>query len=115
VRRVALTLSALTATGLVLTACGERSSPSPWADIPIPQKVEGSQTVTWYWPLTGFKVRSNKTAKLDHRVLVAKMDNTVSSRPQVGQRKADLVVEDLVERGLPRLGVFYYSHLPGIV
>ena len=30
--------------GLVLTACGERSSPSPWADPPIPpipQKIEG--------------------------------------------------------------------------
>jgi hypothetical protein len=106
VRRVVLTLSALIATGLVLTACGERSSPSPWADPPIPpipQKVEGGQTVTRYWPLTGFKVRSNKTAKLDHRVLVAKMDNTVSSRPQVGLSKADMVVEELVEGGLTRL------------
>jgi hypothetical protein len=115
VRRVVLTLSALTAAGLVLTACGERSSPSPWADIPIPQKVEGSHTVTRYWPLTGLKLRSNKTAKLGHRVLVAKMDNTVSSRPQVGLRKADMVVEELVEGGLTRLAVFYYSHLPGTV
>ena len=49
VRRVVLTLSALTATGLVLTACGERSRPSPWADPPIPtipQKVEGGQAIT---------------------------------------------------------------------
>ena len=114
-RRIVLTLSALTAAGLVLTACGERSSPSPWADTPIPQKVGGVQTVTRYWPLTGLKVRSNKTAKLDHRVLVAKMDNTVSSRPQVGLSKADMVVEELVEGGLTRLAVFYYSHLPGIV
>ena len=92
VRRVVLTLSALTATGLVLTACGERSRPSPWADPPIPtipQKVEGGQAVTRYWPLTGFKVRSTKTAKLDHRVLVAKMDNTVcqptAGRPEQGR------------------------------
>jgi hypothetical protein len=112
VRRVVLTLSALTATGLVLAACGQRSSPSPQAHTPAPQKVEGSQTVTQYWPLTGLKVRSNKTAKLDHRVLVAKMDNTVSSRPQVGLRKADMVVEELVEGGLTRLAVFYYSHVP---
>jgi hypothetical protein len=112
VRRVVLTLYALTATGLVLTACGQRSSPSPQAHTPTPQKVEGGQTVTQYWPLTGLKVRSNKTAKLDHRVLVAKMDNTVSSRPQVGLSKADLVVEELVEGGLTRLAVFYYSHLP---
>ena len=114
-RRAVLTLSALTAAGLVLTACGERSRPSPWADTPIPQKVGGVQTVTRYWPLTGLKLRSNKTAKRDHRVLVAKMDNTVSSRPQVGLSKADMVVEELVEGGLTRLAVFYYSHLPRIV
>ena len=115
VRRVVLTLSALTATGLVLTACSGRSSPSPQAHTPTPQKVEGSHTVTQYWPLTGLKVRPDKTAKLDRRVLVAKMDNTESSRPQVGLRKADMVVEELVEGGLTRLAVFYYSHLPRIV
>jgi hypothetical protein len=112
VRRIALTLSALIATGLVLTACSERSGPSPQAHTPTPQKVEGSQTVTQYWPLTGLKVPSNKTAELHHPVLVAKMDNTVSSRPQVGLRKADMVVEELVEGGLTRLAVFYYSHVP---
>ncbi|HYA53697.1 MAG TPA: DUF3048 domain-containing protein, partial [Streptosporangiaceae bacterium] len=111
-RRVALTLAALTAAGLVLTACGQQSIPSPWADIPTLPKVEGSLTVTQYWPLTGLKVPSNKTAELHHPVLVAKMDNTVSSRPQVGLSKADLVVEELVEGGLTRLAVFYYSHVP---
>jgi hypothetical protein len=115
VRRVVLTLSALTATGLVLTACSGGSSPSPQAHASTPQKVEGGQTVTQYWPLTGFKVRPGKTAKLDHRVLVAKMDNTVSSRPQVGLRQADMVVEELVEGGLTRLAVFYYSHIPRVV
>ena len=111
-RRVALTLSALIATGLVLTACSERSSPGPQAHTPTPQKAGGSQTVTQYWPLTGLKVPSDKTAELHHRVLVVKMDNTVSSRPQVGLRKADMVVEELVEGGLTRLAVFYYSHVP---
>ena len=111
-RRVALTLSALIATGLVLTACSERSSPGPQAHTPTPQKAGGSQTVTQYWPLTGLKVPPDKTAELHHRVLVAKMDNTVSSRPQVGLRKADMVVEELVEGGLTRLAVFYYSHVP---
>jgi hypothetical protein len=114
VRRVALTLCALTAAGLVLTACGDRSSPSPWAHTPIPTlpKVEGSLPVTQYWPLTGLRVPSNKTAELHHPVLVAKVDNTVSSRPQVGLSKADLVVEELVEGGLTRLAVFYYSRVP---
>jgi len=105
-------LSALIATGLILTACGERSSPSLQAPIPTLPKVEGSQTVTQHWPLTGLKVPSNKTAKLRHPVLVAKMDNTVSSQPQVGLSKADMVVEELVEGGLTRLAVFYYSRVP---
>lgn len=111
-RRVALTLSALTATGLVLTACGGGSSPRPQAHTSTPQKVEAKQAVTQYWPLTGLKVPSNKTAELHHPVLVAKIDNTVSSQPQVGLRKADMVVEELVEGGLTRLAVFYYSHVP---
>jgi hypothetical protein len=112
VRRVAVTLSALTATSLVLTACAGRASPSPPAHTPTPQKVEGSQPVTHHWPLTGLKVPSNKTAKRHHPVLVVKMDNTVSSRPQVGLRQADMVVEELVEGGLTRLAVFYYSRVP---
>ena len=77
-----------------------------------PAEDRGSQTVTQYWPLTGLKVPPDKTAELHHRVLVAKMDNTVSSRPQVGLSKADMVVEELVEGGLTRLAVFYYSHVP---
>jgi hypothetical protein len=105
-------LSTLIATGLVLTACSERPSPGPQAHTPAPQKVEGSQAVTQYWPLTGLKVSPGKTAGLHHPVLVAKMDNTVSSQPQVGLRKADMVVEELVEGGLTRLAVFYYSHIP---
>ena len=110
-RRVAQTLSALTATSLVLTACGG-SSPSPQVHISAPQKVAGSQRVIQRWPLTGFRVRPHKTAARRHPVLVAKMDNTVSSRPQVGLRMADMVVEELVEGGLTRLAVFYYSHIP---
>ena len=106
-RRVVLTLSALTAAGLVLTACSGRSSPSPQAHTATPKKVEGGQTVTQYWPLTGLKVRPGQTAKLDHRVLVAKMDNTESSRPQIGLSKADMVVEELVEGGLTRLMAIY--------
>ena len=40
------------------------------------------------------------------------MDNTVSSQPQVGLSKADMVVEELVEGGLTRLAAFYYSDIP---
>jgi len=112
VRRVALTLSALTATSLLLSACGGGSSSSSEAS---PQQVENGQTVAQFWPLTGLKVSSNKTAQLDHPVLVAKMDNTEASQPQVGLSHADMVVEELVEGGLTRLAAFYYSQVPTTV
>jgi len=108
VRRVALTLSALSATALLMTACGGSSSSSP----EDPQQVADGQTLTQFWPLTGLEVASGKSAELDHPVLVAKMDNTTSSQPQVGLSKADLVVEELVEGGLTRLAAFYYSDIP---
>jgi hypothetical protein len=111
VRRLALSLSALTAAGLLLTACGGSSSSTPQAG-ESPQKVEGGQSVQQFWPLTGLKVPEGKTSALDHPVLVAKMDNTFSSQPQVGLSKADMVVEELVEGGLTRLAAFYYSEIP---
>jgi hypothetical protein len=48
-------------------------------------------------------------------VLVVKMDNSSRARPQVGLSAADLVVEELVEGGLTRLAVMYYSALPPAV
>jgi len=112
-RRLALSLSALTATGLFLTACGGSSSSSPQAD--PSQSVEGGQTIAQFWPLTGLEVPSNTSLPLKHPVLVAKMDNTTSSAPQVGLSKADMVVEELVEGGLTRLAAFYYSGIPSNV
>jgi hypothetical protein len=107
-------LSALTATGLLLTACGGSSDSSPQSG-ESPQSVESGQTIQQFWPLTGLPVPENKTSALDHPVLVAKMDNTFSSQPQVGLAKADMVVEELVEGGLTRLAAFYYSGIPGNV
>jgi hypothetical protein len=112
VRRIALSLTALTATSLLLTACGGSSSSSPGSP---QQQVQNGQTITQFWPLTGLKVASNKSADLTHPVLVAKMDNTPSSQPQVGLSKADMVVEELVEGGLTRLAAFYYSDIPNNV
>jgi hypothetical protein len=110
VRRVVLALSALTATGLLLTACGGSSSSSPDAG---PSASQSDQPpAPEFWPLTGEQVPDGKTSALTHPVLVAKMDNTVSSRPQVGLSKADMVVEELVEGGLTRLAAFYYSDVP---
>jgi Protein of unknown function (DUF3048) N-terminal domain/Protein of unknown function (DUF3048) C-terminal domain len=114
VRRIARTLPALIATGLMLAACGgpSRPRPQPHTTTPAPPKAEASQPVTPYWPLTGKRVLPGTTDRLRHPVLVAKMDNTVSSQPQVGLSRADMVVEELVEGGLTRLAVFYYAHVP---
>jgi hypothetical protein len=98
----------------MLTACGGSSSSSPESG-QSPQKVEGGQSIPQFWPLTGLKVGSSQTSALDHPVLVAKMDNTFSSQPQVGLSKADMVVEELVEGGLTRLAAFYYSDIPANV
>jgi hypothetical protein len=114
VRRLALTLSALTATSLVLSACGGSTSSTPQAGSPS-QSVQSGQSIQQFWPLTGLKVPASASASLDHPVLVAKMDNTYSSQPQVGLSKADMVVEELVEGGLTRLAAFYYSTIPGNV
>ena len=108
-RRVALSLSALTAAGLLLSACGGSASSSPEAS--SSQSVQGGADLTQFWPLTGLEVPSDQSAALDHPVLVTKMDNTVSSAPQLGLSHADMVVEELVEGGLTRLAAFFYSDI----
>jgi hypothetical protein len=65
------------------------------------------------WPLTGIEA-DGEVAK-DHPVLVAKIDNSSSSQPQVGLSKADLVVEELVEGNTTRLAAFFYSTVPAEV
>jgi hypothetical protein len=84
-----------------VTACGGSSGSSPQAE--VSQSVASGASIPQFWPLTGLKVPQHKSSALRHPVLVAKMDNTPSSQPQVGLSKADLVVEELVEGGLTRL------------
>jgi hypothetical protein len=69
-------------------------------------------TLKGQWPLTG----ETLTGSLPHHpVYAVKIDNTESSAPQIGLNKADMVVEEMVEGGLTRLAVFYYSQLPDVV
>jgi hypothetical protein len=62
-------------------------------------------------PLTGLPV---KGALPTRPVMVVKIDNSESSRPQVGLSRADLVTEELVEGGSTRLAAFFYSRLPPV-
>ena len=105
-RPIALALACVLS--LALVACGGKDEP---ASRPDSQPVEGGTKLAALWPLTGEPVEG---ATPDHPVLVTKIDNTESSRPQVGLKKADLVTEELVEGGMTRLAVFFYRHLPKV-
>jgi hypothetical protein len=95
------------ATSLALTACGgDESSKKPDS-----QPVAGGTELAALWPLTGEPVHG-RTPK--RPVLVAKIDNTGNSTPQVGLDKADLVTEQMVEGGVTRLAAFFYSKLPKV-
>lgn len=61
------------------------------------------------WPLTGLPAESDPA---DAPVLVAKIDNTSNSRPQLGLGEADMVIEVPVEGGIPRLLAFFQSSIP---
>lgn len=114
-RRAPLPAAVLIAASLVLAGCGGGDETTSEDSSPASQKVAGGSTLDSTWPLTGLPVSGDQSASQDHPVLVAKMDNTYSSAPQVGLSKADMVVEELVEGGLTRLAAFYYSQVPGEV
>lgn len=101
---------------LVLSACSDdpepSSSPSPSAsDSPSPSKTSTAPgtTLAKRWPLTGKMSGGDIPTR---RAMAVKIENTASSRPQIGLGKADLVVQQLVEGGVTRLAAFYYSRVP---
>ena len=114
-RRAHLSASVLLAASLLLAGCGGGDSSSSGDDTPASQQIAGGSTLDSTWPLTGLEVSGDESASTSHPVLVAKMDNTYSSAPQLGLSHADMVVEELVEGGLTRLAAFYYSDIPGTV
>jgi hypothetical protein len=108
-RRVRLSAAVLVAASLVLAGCG---GDEPSDESPAAQEIEGGSAFDSTWPLTGLPVEGDDESAQTHPVMVTKIDNTGSSAPQIGLGSADMVVEELVEGGLTRLAVFYYSELP---
>jgi hypothetical protein len=108
-RRPARLVAVLTAVAMSLTlaACGSDDKDKK----PDSQPVSGGTELAALWPLTGKPVHG-KTP--NHPVMITKIDNTHSSQPQLGLAKADLITEELVEGGMTRLAVFFYSHLPKV-
>jgi len=115
-RRLSLPLAALLVASLGLAGCGggddskQAAPPEPTVAFTDDGSVEQVEPTTW--PLTGLPVEDGDSAVEKHPILVTKIDNTSSSAPQIGLSKADLVVEELVEGGLTRLAVFFYSEVP---
>lgn len=66
-------------------------------------------TPTPTWPITGVQ---SKKASATKPVLVVKVENDPSIRPQSGLEDADMVVEELVEGGITRFAVVYQSKFP---
>ena len=107
--RLRLSAAVLVTASLVLAGCSGDDEPD---EGPEAQEIAEGSTLDSTWPLTGLPVTGDESAAQEHPVLVAKIDNTSSSAPQVGLGSADLVVEELVEGGMTRLAVFYYSQIP---
>lgn len=95
---------------LMVTACSGDGESSGSDDDDATQRNGGSATAVS--PLTGLPTKEDAP---DKPVMVVKVDNTSSARPQVGIDDADMVVEELVEGGMTRLAGFYYSKHPKLV
>jgi len=107
VLRVRLAAVTVLATSLLLAGCGGGGSDAS----PDPGGTSSEAVVPATWPLTGLPAEGDDATQ-KHPVLVAKIDNSYDSAPQIGLSHADLVVEELVEGGITRLAPFFYSDLP---
>ncbi len=104
---------------LVLSSCKDHVADSakdtlaaPTSTLAGPTSTAGAVTLNGEWPLTGETLEGDLP---HHPVYAVKIDNTSGSAPQLGLSQADMVVEELVEGGLTRLAVFYYSTIPAVV
>jgi len=98
---------------IVLTGCGGSKDDSSSESTP---NAAGSSSaaapqVPSTWPLTGLPA-ADGASETKHSVYIAKIDNTYASKPQYGIGQADMVTQELVEGGITRLAVFFYSKLP---
>ncbi|MGZ4580484.1 MAG: DUF3048 domain-containing protein [Nocardioidaceae bacterium] len=111
-RTRSLVALALTAS-VAVAGCSKGSSGSSSGNgTPAGQSTAAGSTMMGQWPFTGLPAHG---AAPKHPPIIVKIDNSANSRPQVGLRKADLITEELVEGGITRLAVFFYSHLPKVV
>jgi len=111
-RRLRLLAAWALAGSLTLAACGGGDEPGGSDAQREKQGTADGATFTVESPLTGLPLKGDPPK---HPVLAVKIDNSASSRPQVGLGSADMVAEELVEGGMTRLAVFFYSKVPDVV
>ena len=103
--RVRTSIAVLAGVALTLSGCGGEDA----SGTDDSSTEDGGGTPAATSSLTGLPQKADAE---DKPVMVVKVDNTGSARPQVGLDDADLVVEELVEGGMTRLAAFYYSEYP---
>ena len=106
VRRIALSFIAV---ALVISGCSSGGSTNDSADQSTSSSPTPTPTPTPTWPLTGIV---SKAASKTAPVLVIKVENDPSVRPQSGLDRADVVFEELVEGGITRFCTMFQSSLP---
>jgi hypothetical protein len=106
VQRTAAAAALLLAAGASLTGCGGDEEATPEGGTSASGETVADGPVLN--PLTGLELEEQPARP----VLTVKMDNSTASAPQVGLSGADLVTEELVEGGITRLAVSYYSEIP---
>lgn len=89
------------ATSLALVGCSKEEVAVAPQDQPV---VAGN-----VWPLTQLP---GPEGAISQPVIMMKIENDPSVRPQSGLAAADLVVEELVEGGMTRFATFFQSNIP---
>jgi len=109
-------IAAVAATGLLALAACSTGGATPPTGAPVtvapsvtPAKAAAPQPdVPTTWPLTGVA-----TAKVvDRPAITVKIENTAMARPQTGLEDADIVWEEIVDFGVPRLAAMFQSKVP---
>src|SRR4051812_11166301 len=107
-RPYAAVLSAAALGALALSACSDdknAAAPPRTAETPVASATPSPSPTTGH-PFTGRPGAQNGP------VLVVKVDNTRSAKPQRGLRSADIVYVEQVEGGLSRVMAVFSSTLP---
>lgn len=89
------------ATSLALVGCSKKEEAVAPQDQPV---VAGN-----IWPLTQLPGPEGASAQ---PIVLMKIENDPSVRPQSGLAAADMVVEELVEGGMTRFATFFQSNIP---